>query len=96
MIKNIVAISLLVATSLFLLNPRIAREGGRPIYAVSCTTGWSLHWLGLFPDQTGSLTGLYSPEGLGAANSALLGNDTGMTHIDFTAIARESITKPCS
>ena len=52
-LKSLVVAAALIAA----LNPRVAIDAGRPVWLVSCSTGASLHWLGL--QQQNGLVGLH-------------------------------------
>ena len=81
-----------IAAVLFVLNPRMALDHGRPIYLVSCRVEWSVHWLGAF--RKGGLLGLYP---LDRAAQAVV-SDTPIEYVskdEQMAIAMTNVMKPC-
>ena len=77
---------------LLLLNPRIATDAGRPLYAVSCSTGFSIHWAKLAYGN--GLLGFYS---LDSAARAVSGDqiESPISSLDLTAMAKAMLLKPC-
>jgi len=81
-----------IVVALFVLNPRIALDHGRPIYLVSCRGEWSVHWLGAF--GKGGLLGLYP---LDRAAQAVV-SETPIEYVskdEQMAIAMTTVMKPC-
>lgn len=74
------------------LNPRIAFDAGRPLYAISCSTGVSVQWAKL---TTGSrLFGVYS---LDSAARAISGSqpELAISSLETSEMAKALLLQPC-
>lgn len=77
---------------LLALNPRVATDGGRPIYAVSCSTGFSIHWAKLAYGN--GLLGVYSLESAARTISGE-GIESPISSFDLSVMAKAMLLKPC-
>ena len=82
-----------VVVAVAALNPRIAFDAGRPLYAISCSTGISIHWAKLL-SGSGGLFGVYSLDG--AARTAAADQlSSPISTLEMTAMAKSMLMKPC-
>jgi len=82
-----------VVIAVAVLNPRIAFDSGRPIYAISCSTGISIHWAKLLSGSDG-LFGVYSLDGA-ARTVAADQLSSPISTLELTAMAKSMFLKPC-
>lgn len=78
--------------SIAALNPRIAFDAGRPLYAISCSTGVSVQWAKL---TTGS--GLFGVYSLNSAARAISGNqlDLPISSLEMSEIGKAVLLQTC-
>ena len=81
-----------VVVAVAALNPRIAFDAGRPLYAISCSTGISIHWAKLTTGM--GLFGVYS---LGSAARAVAGDqlNSPISTLELSEMAKAMLLKPC-
>ena len=73
------------------LNPRVANDSGRPLYAISCSTGFSIQWAKLLG---GELFGIYSLDSLVSLSATWL--DPGLlSNPERESIVKSILLKPC-
>lgn len=81
-----------VVVAVAALNPRIAFDAGRPLYAISCSTGISFHWAKLTTGM--GLFGVYSLSS--AANAAAADQmNSPISTLELSEMAKAMLLKPC-
>jgi hypothetical protein len=88
---NNVKLLLILAASILALNPRVAIDSSRPLYAISCSTGISIHWRKLFG---GGLFGIYSLDSAVGVAAAALGPGL-LGNSENESIVKNILLKPC-